>query len=173
MSTPTVTTPTHVFFYSGTIYSNFHWTPGQFCYGAAQLPFCCSEAAFMYAKALFFHDAEMASKIAAAKSAFEAKALGRQVKGYVDKEWECVRLGCMQHVLLAKFGQNPEWAIELMATGDRILVEASPVDAIWGVGLDVEAAVKHAENTSFLGAAITWPGRNLLGQALMTVRGLL
>lgn len=173
MSTPAITTDDFVLFYSGTIYSNFHWTEGQFTYGAAKLPFRSSETAFMFAKALFFADVEVAARICNAKSSFEAKALGRAVKGYVDKEWECVRLGYMQHVLLAKFTQNPEWAAQLKATGDRILVEASPTDRVWGVGLDVEAAVQYAANSTFTGASLKWPGRNLLGQALMTVRGLL
>lgn len=84
-----------------------------------------------------------------------------------------MREGYMAHVLLAKFGQNAGWKTMLQLTGDRIMVEASPTDAIWGVGLSVEDAVKHAENSSFLGASLTWPGRNLLGKALMTVRGLL
>ena len=171
MNTAAVTTPTHLFFYSGTIYSNFHWTENQFRY--RDMSVSSSEVAFMLAKALFFGDSETAAKIANAKSSFDAKALGRQVRGYVDREWECVRLGMMQHVLLAKFGQNPEWAAQLKATGNRILVEASPVDLVWGAGLDEAACLKHDQNSSFVGASLTWPGRNLLGKALMTVRDLL
>ncbi len=165
----TITTPDHVFFYSGSVFSNFHWTEGQFRYRGRWVD--SSEVGFMLAKALFFDDAETAAKIAAAKSSFEAKALGRQVRGYVDREWEVVREGFMSHVLLAKFDQNPTFAAELKATGDRILIEASPTDRVWGVGLDVEAAAAFAPP----GARdeIQWPGRNLLGKALMTVRGLL
>ncbi len=157
------TTDHHVFFYSGSVFSNFYWTKDQFRYGAAQLSFSSSEAAFMYAKALFFHDAVTASKIVAATSSFQAKSLGREVKGYVDKEWECVRLGYMQHVLLAKFSQNPEFAQTLKATGERVLVEASPTDRIWGIGVSEQEAA----------AGAPWQGRNLLGEALMTVRGML
>ncbi len=166
-----ITTDTHIFFYSKTIFSNFHWTEAQFRYGAANLSFNSSEVAFMYAKALFFHDAITASEIARATSSFDAKALGRQVKGYVDKEWECVRLGFMQHVLLAKFTQNPEWADQLKATRDRTLVEASPTDLVWGIGFSVEdaaASIREDEMNICL-----WPGRNLLGHALMSVRSLL
>lgn len=166
-----IITDTHVFFYSDTILSNFHWTQDQFRYGAARLPFNSSEVCFMYVKALFFNDAEAASKIAAAKSSFDAKALGRQVKGYVDKEWECVREGFMTHVLLAKFSQNPEWAAQLKATGSRILVECSPTDGIWGVKMSVEDAAAFIARDAM--NCCLWPGRNLLGEALMKVRVLL
>lgn len=80
------TTDQFVFFYSGTPFSNFHWSEDQFLYGTHKLPFNSSEAAFMYAKALFFGDTETANRIWGAKSSFDAKALGRQVRGYVDKE---------------------------------------------------------------------------------------
>jgi hypothetical protein len=72
-----------------------------------------------------------------------------------------------------KFSQNPEWAAQLKATGNRVLVEASPVDLVWGAGLNEEDCLKHEQNSSFVGASLVWPGRNLLGQALMTVRDLL
>jgi len=62
----------------------------------------------------------------------------------------------------AKFGQNPELKEFLLSTGDAILVEASPYDKIWGIGLDRETAMKGTVNQ--------WKGENLLGYALMEVR---
>ncbi|HEX8956575.1 MAG TPA: NADAR family protein [Burkholderiaceae bacterium] len=63
---------------------------------------------------------------------------------------------------LAKFGQDAARKAFLLGTGDKVLVEASPVDAIWGIGLakDDSAAARPHE----------WKGENLLGFALMEVR---
>ena len=131
----------------------------------------------MWYKAVFFGDDDAVVAIidhaAARRHPSEVKELGRQIVGYNDKAWTTVREGFMTYVNLLKYQQNPDLATQLKATGDRIIVEASPVDAIWGVGLDIEAAAKHAESTTFMGAAIKWPGQNLLGKSLMTVRGLL
>lgn len=66
---------------------------------------------------------------------------------------------------LAKFEQNPDMRAELAATGSRVLVEASPLDRIWGIGL--RADDPRARDAS------QWRGENLLGQALMDVRGRL
>ena len=66
---------------------------------------------------------------------------------------------------LHKFQQNEDLGKFLLATGDKVLVEASPVDAIWGIGLaqDHEDALLPSK----------WRGPNLLGYALMTVRDLI
>ena len=63
---------------------------------------------------------------------------------------------------LAKFGQHRKLKEYLLGTGDQVLVEASPVDTIWGIGLDRDG--KHAKNPD------RWRGLNLLGFALMEVR---
>ena len=62
----------------------------------------------------------------------------------------------------AKFGQHAAFRAFLLDTHDRVLVEASPVDAIWGIGLAQEDA--RALNP------VAWRGLNLLGFALMEVR---
>lgn len=80
----------------------------------------------------------------------------------------------MTYVLYLKFSQNPDFAAELKSTGNRILIEASPTDKVWGVGMDVESAAEHVQLGIALGANdVTWPGRNLLGEALMKVREML
>lgn len=188
--TDAITTPTHLFFYSGrTIYSNWYETPDQFSDPLnGGLTFTSSETAFMWWKAVFFQDHKIATLLEQKGcTPLTAKQLGRQIKDYDDKVWECVRLGYMQYVLYLKFLQNPEWADRLKTTGKRVLIEASPTDRVWGCGLDVEAAAAHAKAEEdahwldqgtlqcrgFNPQSIKWPGRNLLGQALMTVRSLL
>lgn len=66
---------------------------------------------------------------------------------------------------MAKFSQNKEIKQFLLATNERVLVEASPVDKIWGIGLAEDA--ENIENP------LTWKGLNLLGFALMDVRSQL
>ncbi|RYF96494.1 MAG: DUF1768 domain-containing protein, partial [Chitinophagaceae bacterium] len=53
----------------------------------------------------------------------------------------------------------------LLGTDDHVLVEASPVDSIWGIGL----AADNGKATD----PHQWQGENLLGYALMEVRDLL
>jgi ribA/ribD-fused uncharacterized protein len=190
----TITTDHHVFFYSGREhYSNWHQTPHQIVLpqpvpqgpipGFADEPvFESSEQLFMYLKARFFGDETVAGQLLVITDPRETKALGRAIRDYDERAWECVREGMMTYACWLKYSQNPAWAAELKATGNRILVEASPVDAVWGVALDVEAAARFAEKELDHGAPgshasgpgyIRWPGRNLLGQALMKVRGML
>jgi ribA/ribD-fused uncharacterized protein len=116
----------------------------------------------MAKKAELFNDTAVLEKIIRANSPAEAKKLGREVKNYVDAVWlenryEIVRLGNFY-----KFSQNKELKEFLSNTKDRILVEASPVDPIWGIGM----AADHKEVNN----PEKWKGLNLLGFALMEVR---
>ena len=159
-----ITTPTHVYFYSGTqCFSNWHRTVGQV--HLRGLHFDSTEQVFMWAKAMFFRDLDIAAEALAERDPRVVKGLGRLVKNYDDAEWSCVREGIMAHVNLLKYRQNPAMGKELLDTGTRILVEASPVDRVWGVGL--------GENDPLILDEHNWRGTNLLGKALMTVRGLL
>lgn len=157
-------TKDYVFFYYGDdIYSNFFKRK----FNMAGLEFFCSEQAFMWAKAVCFQDYTTAAKIAAVdskgrKAAFDCKMLGREVKPYSDEHWSKVRYSVMCDVLMEKFTQNHDMATELLATGDRVIVEASPTDTIWGIGMDVD----HPDILD----STCWRGLNLLGNALMYVR---
>lgn len=116
----------------------------------------------MAKKAELFNDDEILEKILQANSPAEAKKLGREVKNYVDSLWlenryEIVKLGNFH-----KFSQNPDLKEFLLNTKERILVEASPVDAIWGIGMASDH--KDIQNPE------KWRGLNLLGFALMEVR---
>lgn len=116
----------------------------------------------MAKKAELFGDKEMATKIVAAKSAAEAKDLGRQVKNFSESIWNEKRFEIVVEGNFHKFSQNEELKEFLLNTKNRVLVEASPVDKIWGIGLTGDDP--KAENPRL------WKGLNLLGFALMEVR---
>jgi len=63
---------------------------------------------------------------------------------------------------LSQFGQNPELREELMKTGSSTLVEASPYDRIWGIGLS-SSNPKAIDRRN-------WRGTNWLGVILTQVR---
>ncbi|WP_157603290.1 NADAR family protein [Spirosoma telluris] len=121
-----------------------------------------AEHYMMAEKARLFADIDALGKILACQSPAEAKKLGRTVRDFNPTLWDN---HCITIVIKAnyhKFSQNPELRDFLLTTGNRILVEASPIDVIWGIGLakdDIQAA-----------NPAQWPGKNLLGFALMEVR---
>ncbi|WP_084717294.1 NADAR family protein [Xenorhabdus poinarii] len=124
---------------------------------------CPSAEHYMMAeKARLFNDAEALIKIINAKTSGAAKAYGREIQGFDQSVWDEHRLKIVIEGNLAKFSQNKSLAEFLLNTGDKILVEASPVDRIWGIGL--------AEDTVNIHNPLTWNGLNLLGIALMAVR---
>ena len=124
--------------------------------------YATAEHWMMAKKAELFEDEEMLGKILAAKSPAEAKKLGRKVRGFDPKVWgeNCFDIVCEGNFY--KFSQHPDLKVFLLNTKDRVLVEASPVDRIWGIGMAQNH--EHAENPWF------WKGSNLLGFALMEVR---
>jgi ribA/ribD-fused uncharacterized protein len=119
----------------------------------------------MASKARVFSDDESLESILKSPDPKTAKALGRGVKNFLGDVWDanCRRLVTEGNV--AKFGQNANLRDFLLATGNKVLVEASPYDRIWGIGLPAtDERAKHPE---------TWEGQNLLGFALMDVRAAL
>lgn len=121
-----------------------------------------AEHFMMAAKARLFGDDEAAERIQAATHPGQAKALGRQVRGFDEQRWADARFELVVTGNLAKFGQHPDLREFLLGTGERVLVEASPVDRIWGIGLAADDRQATAPDY--------WPGLNLLGFALMEVR---
>jgi ribA/ribD-fused uncharacterized protein len=152
-----ITTDTHVFFY-GSIYSNFYGC--KFTFEGRE--FCNSEQAFMWCKAREFNNHELADVMLKTDDPMSVKMMGRAVVNYDNDVWDKVRYDYMLAACLAKFAQNPELEAELLATGNRIIVEASPTDRIWGIGL--------AENDPMIYIESKWRGTNLLGKVLMDVR---
>jgi hypothetical protein len=139
------------------------WWPAPFTVDG--VTYATAEHYMMAAKARLFGDGATAEKIVAATHPHEAKTLGRLVSGFAEQTWRAHRYGIVVAGNTAKFGQHPALAEFLRGTGDRVLVEASPLDLVWGIGLaaDDERAATPSR----------WRGQNLLGFALMDVRAAL
>ena len=121
-----------------------------------------AEHYMMAEKARLFSDSEAEKRILESKNPGEAKKLGRNVIGFNEAEWIKRRFEIVVKANIEKFNQNTELKEFLLNTGNRVLVEASPVDKIWGVGL--------AEDNEAIDNPNKWKGLNLLGFALMEAR---
>lgn len=126
------------------------------------LPYSCAEQYMMDMKASLFKDRKTAELIYQATSPKEMKRLGRLVQGFDPVIWEQKAFNIVKVANLSKFSQNPDLWDLLEATVGTTLVEASPYDKVWGIGLAADDP--RAQNRD------TWQGRNLLGQALTQVR---
>ncbi|HEX2312952.1 MAG TPA: NADAR family protein [Thermomonospora sp.] len=116
-------------------------------------------------KARLFGDDRTFDRVIAAATPGEAKKLGREVRDFDEDTWTAHRFDIVTEGNVAKFGQDPALRAYLLGTRRRILVEASPLDRIWGIGLreDDERATVPSR----------WRGLNLLGFALMEARARL
>jgi len=139
------------------------WWPATFTVEGQRYP--TAEHYMMAEKARLFGDGDIEARILAATDPGAAKALGRKVRGFDPARWERHCLDIVIRGNAAKFGQNPELGGWLRKTGDAVLVEASPVDPVWGIGLAADDP--RAQEPDL------WPGTNLLGFALMRVRAAL
>lgn len=139
------------------------WWPAPFEVNGVK--YTTAEQFMMAEKARLFADLGTLEKILATADPSAIKQLGREVAGYSEECWAEHRYSIVLRGNLAKFGQNPELAAFLKQTGDTVLVEASPYDRVWGIGL--KADDKAAESPA------SWRGPNLLGFALMEVRDAL
>ena len=121
-----------------------------------------SEHWMMAEKARLFQDNEILEKIINCQSPAEAKKLGRQVRNFEVEKWNEARYEIVKKGNHFKFKQNLEMKTFLGNTKNRVLVEASPVDPIWGIGLAKDNRKSQYPDQ--------WKGLNLLGFALMEVR---
>jgi ribA/ribD-fused uncharacterized protein len=122
----------------------------------------CAEQYMMSEKARVFADREIRAQIMRSESPKGMKALGKKVRGFDGARWDRVKYAIVLNGNYHKFAQNAAMRDFLLSTGDRILVEASPLDAVWGIGIGAEDP--KARNPR------AWRGQNLLGFALMEVR---
>lgn len=151
-----------VFFYGGFM---SQWIESPFIDYESMLVFNTAEQWMMYKKAKYFNDVHTASLIMETPHPAEQKRLGRRVKGFNDKKWDKVKYNVVYNGNLMKFTQN-EWCwSQLIMTNKLILVEASPTDKVWGIGMSQDAEGIEDRNN--------WQGENLLGKAIMEVRDVL
>jgi conserved hypothetical protein, ribA/ribD-fused len=116
----------------------------------------------MASKARIFGDTPALEAVLKSTTPNEAKSIGRKVRGFDADRWDAEKRTIVTVGNQAKFTQNPRLGAFLRSTGDAIIVEASPLDPIWGIGLSADAP--DATNPT------KWLGDNLLGFALMDVR---
>lgn len=140
-----------------------NWFPSEFTVEGAL--YRTMEHYMMAEKARLFGDKDTLPKILAADSPALAKKLGREVEGFDEVVWKLHRFDIVVAGTTAKFEQNAALRDLLVNTGTKVLVEASPRDQIWGIGLGKES--ERAQDPR------TWRGLNLLGFALMETRSRL
>lgn len=136
------------------------WYPAPFTTGGVR--YATAEHYMMAGKARLFGDAEAEHLVLDSDAPSMAKEAGRRVRGFNEETWAACRYDLVVAANIAKFGQHSDLRAFLLATGDRVLVEASPYDTVWGIGLSAgRPEARHPAR---------WRGLNLLGFALMDVR---
>ncbi|MEU7282684.1 NADAR family protein [Streptomyces sp. NPDC045431] len=136
------------------------WWPAPFTVDGVR--YATAEHWMMAEKARLFGDADAERAAVEARSPAAAKKAGRLVRGFDEAIWERERFAIVVAGSAHKFGQHPELREYLLSTNTRVLVEASPLDRVWGIGL--AATDPDASNPA------KWRGLNLLGFALMQAR---
>lgn len=151
-------------------YDKFHFFYGGYLSNWADTPFMdmegisfnCSEQYMMYHKALTFDDHDTAHKIIIASHPADQKALGRKVKNFNPDTWNKVARKIVYQGCFYKFTQNPDAVNYLVSTDGTLLVEASPTDVIWGIGIGGYDDLRYDPNN--------WKGSNWLGEVLTRLR---
>lgn len=126
------------------------------------IEFNCCEQYMMWKKAITFNDMDSASKIIESNNPKEQKELGRFVKNFNANIWDSVKHEIVFTANYNKFTQHADLKKLLLSTQNTILVEASPYDKVWGVGLsECDDNILNPSN---------WKGQNLLGYILTNIR---
>ncbi|MFE6224444.1 NADAR family protein [Streptomyces sp. NPDC057854] len=136
------------------------WWPSPFVVDGVR--YATAEHWMMAEKARLFGDAEAERTVLAARTPAEAKNAGRLVRGFDETVWARERAGIVVAGSVHKFASDPGLRDFLLGTGSRVLVEASPLDRVWGIGL--------AAGDPGAADPARWRGLNLLGFALMEAR---
>jgi ribA/ribD-fused uncharacterized protein len=160
--------PTYLFFWGHTAppsgevgkHCLSQWWPAPFQVDG--LTYRTAEHFMMAEKGRLFGDEAAAARVLTAASPAAAKKIGREVRGFSEDRWTAARFDIVVRGSVAKFGAHAELRAYLLETGDHVLVEASPRDRIWGIG--IAATDRRAATPEH------WPGLNLLGFALMEAR---
>lgn len=139
------------------------WWPAAF--EEDETTYKTAEHYMMAAKARLFGDSDILEKILQKDAPKDAKELGRKVKNFNPETWDARKYEIVMQANYLKFSQNEALKDFLQKTGNKVIVEASPVDPVWGIGL--------AESDPASSDPAQWKGENLLGFALMEVREML
>ena len=139
------------------------WYPCQF--EVEGVTYTSAEQYMMAEKAKLFGDEEIRAEILNTDDPRMCKALGRKVKNFDKAVWDKEKEHIVRKGNTKKFLQNSALRNFLLSTGDKVLVEASPTDRVWGIGL--------GKNNPDALDPQKWRGQNLLGFALMNVRDFL
>ena len=150
----------YVFFWRTNSYFS-NWYPSDFVVDG--IKYWCTEQYMMAKKAELFGDREIYNLIMHCNSQRDIKALGRKISNFNESVWVKNRERIVFEGNYAKFTQNPMLKSYIVKQKNKILVEASPYDRIWGVGVD-------SSDIEFISNPYNWRGLNLLGFTLMKVR---
>lgn len=124
-----------------------------------------TEQWMMAEKARIFSDTECLGQILKSKDIKAIKEIGRRISLFDEDVWDQRKYDVVFEGNLLKFSQNEALRSFLLSTSNKVLVEASPYDKIWGIGMrQDEEGIKEPKK---------WKGQNLLGFALMDVREIL
>lgn len=161
----------------------FFWTPPSAfdqwmpcCFSVDGIQYTSAEQFMMAAKARLFGDEQQHAAIMATQDPRKLIRYGKKVRRFTEDVWRRHRFDIVLAGNRAKYGQNATFRDLLLATGDRVLVEASPKDQTWGIGLAPREAADEVEAQPWrfsdkgVYRAEVFEGQNLLGQVLMTVR---
>lgn len=133
--------------------------------------FNCAEQYMMYMKATLFGDSEVAKSILQTKLPREQKHLGRTVKNFNPSAWERYARSIVfvgNYIKFTTVNQYPNMEGRtsmkdvILSTGEKIFVEASPLDKVWGIG--------KGENDIGIEDPSNWKGTNWLGECLTEAR---
>jgi len=155
-----VITDSHVFFHQEW---PSQWFPAKFVVHG--LEYNCCEQYMMAEKARLFNDIKKAEQIMKSHNPAVMKKLGQAVRGFKQHVWDQQREKIVFEGNYARFSQDKKYKKKLLETGDRLLVEASPKDKIWGIGLATTNKDIHREKK--------WPGLNLLGKCITAAREMI
>lgn len=150
-------TDTHVYFWGG-VFSQWYSSP----FSLYNDKFATAEHYMMWRKALLFKNDDIAAEILQNPSASDVKRLGRKIQNFNQEVWNENKFNIVCDGSWYKFTSSKELMSKLLETGTKTLVEGSPEDTIWGVGL-------HYNDDKILDES-NWRGENLLGKALVQTR---
>ena len=157
MNTNYYETDKYVFFY-GSFFSQW----AKYDIVIDNIKYNTAEQFMMAEKARMFDDDHAFEQIMKSKDPSIQKSWGRKVKNFDKNKWEEISRDIVFKANYTKFTQHEDLKKTLLDTGDKVIVEASPWDCVWGVGL-------KADDKKILDPA-NWRGTNWLGEAIMKVR---